>query len=371
MNWRQNFWRDDRAPPQALPAGDAAPDRASDRTSDRAAAADRPPHRRTGRDAPALPPLLLTNPVTPPRAAAGGGAAPARADAGDDDCPYLDHFGLTARPFSLLPDPKFLFWSPTHKRAHAVLEYGLMSRAPLSLVTGEVGAGKTTLAHHFLQGLGASVRVGLISNASGLRGELLYWILSALGEAPSRQAEHAVLFDAFQRGLIDTYASGRRTLLIFDEAQTLGPARLEELRMLTNINTGTDVLLQVMLLGQPELRDIIRQPDMSQFAQRVAATFHLPTMTPDIQAAYIRHRLMIAGAPRPLFADAALELIYPATRGIPRLTNQLCDLAMLYAYSAHKLVVDADCVQNVLDDDVLIGAGARTGCDSSATSDQM
>lgn len=367
MNWRQNFWRGTRPhgnAPQLPPAPTAG-----DAPADLAPTSREGHHRRTEREAPPLPTLLLTNPVTPPQAAAGG--APQRVDAGAEDCPYLDHFGLSARPFSLLPDPKFLFWSPTHKRAHAVLEYGLMSRAPLSLVTGEIGAGKTTLVHHFLRDLGASVRVGLISNAGGLRGELLYWILSALGEAPSEQAEHAALFDTFQRGLIDTYAAGRRTLLIFDEAQTLGAARLEELRMLTNINTGTDVLLQVMLLGQPELRDIIRRPDMSQFAQRVAATFHLPTMTSDIQAAYIRHRLSVAGVQHSVFEDAALQLIYPATRGVPRLTNQLCDLAMLYAYSAHKLVVDAGCIQNVLDDGVLIGAGEWKDCDTSATSDPI
>ena len=300
----------------------------------------------------ALPPFPLTEPVMPD----GRGHAPAA----DDGTPYLAHFGLSTRPFSLLPDPDFLFWSPIHKRAHAVLEYGLMSRAPLTMVTGDIGAGKTTLVHQLLRGLGKDVRVGLISNASDLRGELLYWVLTALGESPARGGDPAATFETFQSCLVDTYAKGRRVVLIFDEAQTLGRDRLEELRMLTNINTGSDVLLQIMLVGQPELRDTVRRPDMEQFTQRVAASFHLPAMEAETQKRYIHHRLQVAGACRPIFEEAALGRIHGATGGVPRRTNQICDLAMLYAYSAHKPVVDAACVQHVLDDGVLLGTGPAT-----------
>jgi type II secretory pathway predicted ATPase ExeA len=307
---------------------------------------------------PALPPLLLTDPVGPAGAASdtSGTSGDATAPDMDDGIPYLDHFGLSRRPFSLLPDPDFLFWSPSHRRAHAVLEYGLMSRAPLTMVTGAIGAGKTTLVHQLLRGLRRDIRVGLISNASDLRGELLYWVLAALGESPARGADPAAAFEAFQKTLIDTYAGGRRVVLIFDEAQTLGRDRLEELRMLTNINTGSDVLLQIVLVGQPDLRDTVRRPDMEQFTQRVAASFHLPAMAPDIQAQYIGHRLGVAGADRAIFDPAALAGIHAATGGVPRLTNQICDLAMLYAYSADKPVVDAACVQHVIDDGVLPGA---------------
>jgi type II secretory pathway predicted ATPase ExeA len=277
------------------------------------------------------------------------------ASPGEDTVPYLAHFGLRTAPFSLLPDPDFLFWSASHKRAHAMLEYGLMNRSPLTLITGEIGAGKTTLVHHLLRGPGAERRVGLISNASDLRGELLYWVLMALGERPDRGADLATLFAAFQTCLIDTYAAGRRVVLIFDEAQTLGRNRLEALRMLTNINTGTDVLLQIVLVGQPELRAMIRAPDMVQFAQRVAASFHLPAMDAETQARYIEHRLKVAGTDRPVFDAATLSLIHERTGGIPRLTNQICDLAMLYAYSADKLSVDPACVQHVLDEGLLLG----------------
>lgn len=305
----------------------------------------------------ALPPLLLTDPLAP--AAAEGmqrhrpaGDAPAE----DETIPYLAHFGLSMAPFSLLPDPGFLFWSISHKRAHAILEYGLMSRAPLSMVTGEIGAGKTTLVHQLLRGQGAGLRMALISNSSELRGELLYWVLLALGERPAAGSDPAALFEAFQTSLIETYAGGRRVVLIFDEAQTLGRDRLEQLRMLTNINTGSDVLLQVVLVGQPELRALVCGPDMVQFRQRVAASFHLSAMTAETEAAYVRHRLQVAGATRPVFEPSALERIHAATGGVPRLTNQLCDLAMLYAYSAGKPVVDAGCVQHVIDDGVLLGA---------------
>lgn len=305
-----------------------------------------------GADADALPVLELTNPILPGNA----GRHPQSPVSDDDTVPYLMHFGLQRAPFSLLPDPDFLFWSTSHKRAHAMLEYGLMNRSPLTLITGEIGAGKTTLVHQILRGPGADRRVGLISNASDLRGELLYWALMALGERPERGADPAVLFEAFQTCLIDTYAAGRRVVLIFDEAQTLGRDRLEALRMLTNINAGTDVLLQIVLVGQPELREVIRAPDMVQFAQRVAANFHLPAMDADTETLYINHRLAVAGAGRSIFDDDALTLVHHVTGGVPRLTNQICDLAMLYAYSADKLSVDPACVQHVLDEDLLLGA---------------
>jgi len=294
-------------------------------------------------------PLLLTDPVTPPP------ADPAVAPPPEGGL-YLAHFGLTAAPFSLLPDPDFLFWSPGHRRAHAVLDYALMSRAPLCVVTGEIGAGKTTLVHQLLRGLGEDVRVGLIANASGLRGEILHWVLMALGQTPAAGARHDELFATFQDYVIREYAAGRRVVLIFDEAQTLPMARLEEIRMLTNINTGTDTLLQIVLVGQPELRATVLRPDMAQLAQRAAASVHLSALGAEATHAYVHHRLAKAGARRPLFDDDALAQLHAATGGIPRLINQLCDLSMLYAYSADKTVVDSQCIQHVLDDGVLLGA---------------
>ena len=273
---------------------------------------------------------------------------------------YLGHFGLCARPFTLVPDPSFLFWSRAHRRAYSILEYGVLTRAPITLVTGEVGAGKTTLIHHLLQRLGSDVRVGLVSNAHGARGELLRWILMALGEPAPDSSDYVTLFSAFQRCVISEYAAGRRVVLVFDEAQNLDRDVLEELRLLTNINANGDELLQLILVGQPELLEIIQRPDMAQFTQRVAARFHLPAMECDTVRAYIEHRLTVAGAPYMLFEDAAVERISRETRGVPRLVNQLCDLALVYAYTEDAQVVTDATVANVIADGVFVAGPAQT-----------
>jgi type II secretory pathway predicted ATPase ExeA len=270
---------------------------------------------------------------------------------------YLEHFGLRERPFSLVPDPGFLFWSRAHARAHSILEYGILTRAPITLITGEVGAGKTTLVHHLLRRLGPGVTVGLISNAHGSRGELLRWVLMALGQPVPDGADYVTLFSSFQRFLIEQYATGRRVVLIFDEAQNLDRETLEELRMFTNVNANKDELLQLVLVGQPELRQTIARPDMAQFAQRVAASFHLPAMDMDALRGYIGHRLKVAGASESVFRNNALGLIHEATGGVPRLVNQLCDLALLYAYTRNHKTVSRTTVQHVLDDGVFFGAG--------------
>jgi type II secretory pathway predicted ATPase ExeA len=270
---------------------------------------------------------------------------------------YTAHFGLKERPFSLVPDPDFLFWSAEHRRAYTMLEYGLLTRAPITLITGDVGAGKTTLLHHLLRSVDDGMRVGLIANAQGARGELLHWVLLALGQATPNGAGYVELFGQFQAFLINEYALGNRVILIFDEAQNLSRESLEELRMFTNINTGKDELLQLVLVGQPELRDTIRRADMTQFAQRVSASFHLTTMDASTVRAYIKHRLWVAGAKTNLFSRSAAELVREATRGVPRLVNQLCDLALLYAYTGNKKSVTRLTVLQVLNDGVFFAGG--------------
>jgi type II secretory pathway predicted ATPase ExeA len=265
---------------------------------------------------------------------------------------YTAFFGLKERPFSLVPDPDFLFWSPQHQRAFTMLEYGILTRAPITLVTGEVGAGKTTLLQHLLRSLGADVRVGLISNAHGDRGELLRWVLMALDQPAASADTYVDLFARFQRFLIEEYAAGRRVILIFDEAQNLSRESLEELRMFTNINAGKDELLQLVLVGQPELRESVARPDLRQFAQRVSAAFHLPAMDAPTVRAYIRHRLQVAGASHDIFGLPASDLIHEATGGVPRLVNQLCDFAMVYAYTKNATKVSRLLVQQVLDDGI-------------------
>lgn len=273
---------------------------------------------------------------------------------------YLEHFGFAERPFTLQPDPRFLFWSRQHERAFAILEFGMISGAPITLMTGEIGAGKTTLLQAFIADQDPGVTVGLISNAQGDRGELLQWILNALDLGFDGTATYVQLFRQLQSFLLDEYAAGRRVVLILDEAQNLSLESLEELRMLTNINAGSDVLIQLVLTGQPELREMILGPSMCQLAQRVAASFHLEAMGPDTVAGYIRHRLCHAGGSGAEFTDAACALIHRHSGGIPRLVNQLAELALLFAWSAETDRVDAAMVDAVLDDGAFFPAHRRT-----------
>ena len=271
---------------------------------------------------------------------------------------YNHHFGLTSRPFTLVPDPDFLFWSSAHRQAYTMLDYGALTGGPITLITGEVGAGKTTLLHKFLEDIGENAKIGLISNSQGCRGELLRWVLMALDQTAERDATYVDLFDAFQKYLISEYAAGKRVILIFDEAQNLSVQSLEELRMFTNINSNKDELLQLVLVGQPELRDTIHRSELRQLAQRVAASFHLGVMNQKTVAEYILHRLRVAGAHRNLFPEAACQRIYENTGGVPRLVNQLCDLAMLYAFTKNQKTVTLTTVDNVLADGVFFCAGA-------------
>jgi general secretion pathway protein A len=186
-------------------------------------------------------------PVDPtPVGAVSGAAGPATSDLALSDRTinetagvYDRHFGLTARPFAMSPDPASLYWTPAHRRAFTMLEYGIMTSAPITLITGEVGSGKTTLLHHLLRTIGDGVRVGLVSNPNGSRAELLRWVLLSLGEPAAPDETYVDLFSRFQNFLIAEYARGRRVVLIFDEAQNLGRKALEEIRMFTNINSGS------------------------------------------------------------------------------------------------------------------------------------
>lgn len=263
---------------------------------------------------------------------------------------YVDHFGLAERPFSLVPDPDFLFWSTQHQHAFAMLEYGILTRAPITLITGEIGAGKTTLIHHLIRSIDDDVQVGLISNTRGAPDEMLRWILMALGQRTAPDTSYPDLVAAFQAHVAGQHARGRRVALIFDEAQNLDRAALEELRMLTNINANKDVLLQLVLVGQPELQDAVHRPDLLQFAQRIASSYHLTAMDRATVRDYIAHRLLVAGATKALFSQAAVDLIAEASGGIPRRVNQLCDLAMVYAFTAGQPSILRMTVQQVLDD---------------------
>lgn len=265
---------------------------------------------------------------------------------------YAGFFGFSERPFTLVPDPAFLFWSEQHKRAYSILEFGILSSAPITLITGEIGAGKTTLLQALLADIGDDMTIGLISNTQGGRGELLQWVLNALSISFDPAASYVQMFQSLQDFLLSEYAAGRRVILIFDEAQNLTLEGLEELRMLTNMNSNKDVLVQLILAGQPELRDMVQGPSMRQLAQRVAASFHLGAMDAETVALYIRHRLHSVGGSGQEFTASACGRIYKETGGVPRLVNQLCEFGLLYAWSAEEHIVTESTVAQILTDGV-------------------
>lgn len=267
---------------------------------------------------------------------------------------YNEHFGFRERPFSLSPDPEFLFWSKAHTRALSVLQYGLVTRAPLTLVSGEVGTGKTTLIQELLRTIEDDVTIGLISNARGDRGDLLRWVLSAFDVDLPEGGDYVALFQKFQDFVLAEYAAGRHVALIVDEAQNLGAETLEELRMLTNINSGKDELLQIILVGQPELRELIRRPELRQFAQRVTATYHLEPMDLETTRDYVIHRLRHVGGSGEEFTSEALRHIHQESEGIPRVVNKLCDLALVYASSAGEPKVSATTIDELTRDGLIL-----------------
>jgi general secretion pathway protein A len=267
---------------------------------------------------------------------------------------FARRFGLSERPFTLLPDPDFLYWSSAHRRAYAVLEYGILSRAPITMITGEVGAGKTTLLQKLLQTFDDNTVVGLISNAHGNRGELLQWVLNALDVECDPAAPYVTKFQLLQDFIIAQYAEGRSVTLVIDEAQNLTIEGLEELRMLTNINSNKDELLQLILLGQPELREMSTRPELRQFAQRVSAAYHLTGMDKETTVEYIRHRLRHVGGSGDEITEKAIEMIHEHAEGIPRMVNKLAEFGMVYASAADKTVVTEDVMAEVLNDDIFL-----------------
>nr|WP_232825031.1 AAA family ATPase [Primorskyibacter marinus] len=267
---------------------------------------------------------------------------------------YLQHFGFSERPFTLLPDPDFMFWSKAHKRAFSVLEYGLMTRAPLTVVTGEVGTGKTTLLQAMLADMSEDAVVGLISNAQGGRGDLLCWVLNAFDLAVAPGADYVTMFQQFVDFVLEQYAHGHFVVLVIDEAQNLTPETLEELRMLTNVNSNKDELLQFVLLGQPELREMISQPELRQFAQRVSVSYHLTPMDRANTGDYIRFRLRSVDGTGEEISGEATDIIHEISGGVPRMINKICDLALVYAASAEMEQVGGDIVRELMEDGVIL-----------------
>ena len=259
---------------------------------------------------------------------------------------YLEHFNLTERPFSITPDPRFLYMSARHREALAHLLYGLGEGGGFVQLTGEVGTGKTTICRCLLEQVPENVDIALVLNPKVTSTELIATVCDELGiEYPAGATSIKALTDVLNRYLLDAYARGRRTVLILDEAQNLSADVLEQVRLLTNLETSTQKLLQIVLIGQPELRSLLAREDMRQLSQRVTARYHLDPISREEAGAYIRHRLQICGTTQPVFSKRSVDRIQQLSGGIPRLINVLCDRSMLGAYVEGKVQVDPKVVK--------------------------
>ena len=271
---------------------------------------------------------------------------------------YLPYFGLTKRPFALQPDAGSVYMSPQHELAYMVLEHALHEQSAITVITGEIGAGKTTLIRRLLSELDDRIDVGLINFTHQAFGELPQWVAMAL-DVEFRGKASVELYNDLITHIIDRYAAGRRTLIIVDEAQYMSVETLEELRMLSNINADGDVPVQLMLCGQPELGHLLRLPQLRQFAQRVTASFHLKGLSQGETARYIQHRLTVSGARTQLFSGPAMLEIWRVSSGIPRIINILCDTSLLYCMTAGAEKVTLPTVSAVVEDRCSTGLLSR------------
>jgi general secretion pathway protein A len=266
---------------------------------------------------------------------------------------YEAYYGLREKPFSILPDPDLIYWCQNHRLAFAMLEFGVMNSAGFTVITGEIGCGKTTLVRYLLRKLDDHVTVCLISNTPRTKDGLLQWVMMSMNQP--FEGSYPALFKQFHRFLYDQHAKGRRTILIVDEAQNLGIEALEELRMLSNVNTDKQQFLQIILVGQPQLKDMLRAPQLLQFAQRVSSDFHLRPLNPHEVSGYIDFRLKAVGSRVKLFTDDACKIIAETSRGIPRTINILCDTALVYGFAAAAERIGAELVEAVIENKAEFG----------------
>jgi putative secretion ATPase (PEP-CTERM system associated) len=253
---------------------------------------------------------------------------------------YERFFQLRERPFALSPDPDYLYPSRVHREALGYLRYGIESQAGFVVITGEIGSGKTTLLQALLRGLDGRTTVVRLMNTLLDPRELLEAIAIDLGIAQASPSKPALLH-ALAARLVDERQAGRLVLLVIDEAQNLGRAALEELRMLSNLETEKSKLIQLVLVGQPDLRDTLNQPSLVQLRQRVTVSYHLGALDPDETAAYVNHRLRRASLGPPLqFTREVTDLVHARSRGVPRLINVICDAALVFAYAEERRTID-------------------------------
>jgi len=261
---------------------------------------------------------------------------------------YERFYQLRERPFALSPDPEYLYPSRVHQEALDYLRYGLESQAGFIVITGEIGSGKTTLLQSLLRNLDNQTSVGRIVNTMLEPRELLETIMIDFGLDPSGRSKPLMLRDLSQY-LVDQRLAGRLVLLVIDEAQNLGLGSLEELRMLSNLETEKSKLLQIVMVGQPNLRDKLAAPELEQLRQRITVSYHLPPLDADETCNYINHRLRRAALATPLeFPREATDLVHARSRGVPRIINVICDAALVFGYAEERRVFDAAMMSEVL-----------------------
>lgn len=257
---------------------------------------------------------------------------------------YNEYFGLSEAPFSIAPDPRYLFLSDKHREALAHLIYGVGDQGGFVLLTGEVGTGKTTICRCLLQQVPDNADIAFIINPKQSVNQLLQSIFKELHIALEKGATSKDLIDHLTQYLLAAHGRGRNTILIIDEAQNLSTDVLEQLRLLTNLETNEKKLLQLVLLGQPELNHMLEKPELRQLAQRITARYHLSPLSRKEVAEYIEYRLSVAGCRSALFSNAALKRVYQLSKGVPRLINLICDRSLLGAYASNSDAISAKIV---------------------------
>lgn len=258
---------------------------------------------------------------------------------------YTSFFGLSEAPFSIAPNPRFLYMSKRHREAMAHLIYGIEEGGGFVQLTGEVGTGKTTLCRSLLSQLPEHVNVALILNPQISHAELLATLCDELKVEYPKYVTPIKILNTLNEHLLKTYAEGKRTVLIIDEAQLLTRTVLEQIRILTNLETTKQKLLQIILIGQPELAEMLDREDLSQLSQRITARYHLQPLNLQGTREYVKYRLTVVGCNRRVFSNRALRRIYKYSRGVPRLINVICDRAMLGAYTRNEKRVSAPVVR--------------------------